>query len=88
MGWRTVKPALTDHYLLKDVDENARYYFVHSYYMQPTKSENVLLTTNYGIDFAAGVIHKNIIGVQFHPEKSHRYGKQLLNAFASGDLIE
>jgi glutamine amidotransferase len=88
MGWRTVKPALTDHYLLKDVDENARYYFVHSYYMQPTKPENVLLTTNYGIDFAAGVIHKNIIGVQFHPEKSHRYGKQLLNAFASGDLIE
>lgn len=87
MGWRTVKPAL-NHYLLENIDENSRYYFVHSYYMQPAMQENILLTTDYGITFAAGVIHKNIIGVQFHPEKSHRFGKQLLNAFASGGLIE
>lgn len=87
MGWRKSIVNFPNHYLLKHMEEDAKFYFVHSYYMNPTYQENVLMTSNHGINFAAAIIQKNIVGLQFHPEKSHRYGKQLLNAFASGDLI-
>jgi glutamine amidotransferase len=83
MSWNQVVPVQEDHNLVKGISLDAKFYFVHSYYMNPKKSDNVLLKANYGIDFAAGVGDANIVGVQFHPEKSHRYGKQLLTAFAN-----
>ena len=82
MGWCHVKRSAGVHPLLQGLDEDARFYFVHSYYMEAAKPQDVLLTAHYGLDFAAAVGANNITGVQFHPEKSHRYGKQLLGQFA------
>lgn len=82
MGWNQVAAAQESHPLAQDMTAETRFYFVHSYYMQPKDPKNILLRTNYGIDFAAGVVQGTIAGVQFHPEKSHRFGKQLLSAFA------
>lgn len=81
MGWDEVVVASETHPLTKGLDAQSRFYFVHSYYIEPARSEDVLLTSEYGIKFAAGVAHENISGVQFHPEKSHRFGKQLLANF-------
>lgn len=82
MGWNRVQSVQTNHPLARDITAQTRFYFVHSYYMAPHEPTDVLLQTHYGIDFAAGVARGNIAGVQFHPEKSHRFGKQLLAAFA------
>ena len=81
MGWCHVKRNVPAHPLLQGMDEDARFYFVHSYYMQAVNPQDVLLTAHYGLDFAAAVCVGSIAGVQFHPEKSHRYGKQLLGQF-------
>lgn len=62
-------------------DEESRFYFVHSYHVVCDSPENILATSNYGIDFVAAVINKNIIGTQFHPEKSHIFGMKLLKGF-------
>lgn len=84
MGWNRVGRAAPHHYIVQGLDEDARFYFVHSYYLDPGESVDVLLTVEYGITFAAGVSRGNVSGVQFHPEKSHRFGKQLLLNFAEG----
>jgi glutamine amidotransferase len=85
MGWCPVKRPDAAAPVLKALDEDARFYFVHSYYMQVADPRDVLLTAHYGLDFAAAVQVGNIVGVQFHPEKSHRYGKQLLGQFARNE---
>lgn len=82
MGWTDVRSTLADHRLLQDMVPDSRFYFVHSFYMEPVRPENVMLEAEYGIQFAAGVAQDNIAGVQFHPEKSHRFGKWLLGTFA------
>ncbi len=84
MGWRDIKSAKDDHYIVKNLEKKSRFYFVHSDYMKPSKDQDILITSNYGFDFAAGVIKNNIIGVQFHPEKSHRFGRALLSNFILG----
>lgn len=81
MGWSQVHPRNTPHPITQDMEPEARFYFVHSFYMEPVRTEDVLLTAHYGIDFAAGVARDNLCGVQFHPEKSHRFGKRLLGNF-------
>lgn len=81
MGWNDVKP-LGQGALFKGLNADSRFYFLHSYYVRCHKPENVLAVTSYGGDFACAVHHDNIYGVQFHPEKSHRYGIQLLKNFA------
>jgi imidazole glycerol-phosphate synthase subunit HisH len=86
MGWCHVKNVSKAHPQFEKLSEDARFYFVHSYYLDPANAEEVLLTANYGIDFAAAVGKDNIVGVQFHPEKSHRFGKQLLAQFAGLSL--
>lgn len=88
MGWNNVQLRKKNHPLAPDLTMDARYYFIHSYYMEPADSSDILLSSHYGIDFAAAVAHKNIYGVQFHPEKSHRFGKQLLSTFVNGALNE
>lgn len=85
MGWNQVRPRLGDHCLINSLESDARFYFVHSYYMEPADPDDILLLANYGIEFAAGVSRRNIFGVQFHPEKSHRFGKQLLASFVKGE---
>ena len=84
MGWCPVGRADAAAPILQSLDADARFYFVHSYYMQVARAQDVLLTAHYGLDFTAAVQVGNITGVQFHPEKSHRYGKQLLGQFAGG----
>ena len=85
MGWSEVRRTKPENYLVRDMDSDTRFYFVHSYYMQPVNKNDTLLIASYGLDFAAAVSHENISGVQFHPEKSHRFGKKLLANFAAGD---
>jgi len=82
MGWSYVTAAAPRHPLARGVEDGTRYYFVHSYYMEPADPEKVLMVARYGINFAAAVCDGNIAGVQFHPEKSHRFGKRLLAGFA------
>lgn len=82
MGWNQVRPAEGAHHLTDGMGSESRFYFVHSYYMSPADHQDILLKTQYGIDFASGVARGNIAGVQFHPEKSHRFGKNLFLAFA------
>ena len=85
MGWNHVRSMSLAHSLTREMANDARFYFVHSYYMQPKNSSDILMSATYGIEFAAGVSRGNISGVQFHPEKSHRFGKQLLASFAESN---
>ena len=64
-----------DPYLFKTDPQHTRFYFVHSYHLVCKNQSDVLTTTKYGYEFVSAVKHKNILGVQFHPEKSHRYGR-------------
>lgn len=81
MGWNNVEPAKNNQ-LFNDVLPGARYYFLHSYYFSCNRQEDVLAVTFYGGQFASAVNSGNIYGVQFHPEKSHQAGIQLLKNFA------
>lgn len=82
MGWCEVTRGRDDDRLTIGLENDARFYFVHSYFMLPSDPADILLKGNYGHEFAAAVARGNVAGVQFHPEKSHRFGKQLLSAFA------
>lgn len=79
MGWNYVQAK--ERSPLFDPDKRSRYYFVHSYYAQPSQPEHVVATARYGIEFACAVGYDNVWGVQFHPEKSHRFGIDLLTRF-------
>ncbi|CAG1001372.1 glutamine amidotransferase [Burkholderiales bacterium] len=81
MGWNLVKPVRQSP-LLQDLPDEARFYFVHSFHVRCLQPDDVLLTTSYGAPFHSGFEHNNIWGVQFHPEKSHKFGMQLLRNFA------
>jgi len=81
MGWNDVRP-LAGHRLFAGLDSGARFYFLHSYFFQCARGENALAVTSYGADFACAAAASNILGVQFHPEKSHDYGARLLKNFA------
>ena len=80
MGWNNVSYH-PENRLFKDMHEEVRFYFVHSYHLKSNKPEEVIAKTNYGYEFAAGLEHGNIAGVQFHPEKSHKFGMKLLKNF-------
>lgn len=81
MGWnlveRTRSCQLTDR-----LDDETRFYFVHSFCVHTDDPRDTVLRTRYGVDFAASIQRANIMGAQFHPEKSHRFGMQLLKNFA------
>jgi imidazole glycerol-phosphate synthase subunit HisH len=84
MGWNYIKPK-TNHILTegfsKNFTETPRAYFVHSYYVKAQNESEVILQTNYIHDFASGMASSNVMGVQFHPEKSHKFGMQLFKSF-------
>ena len=80
MGWNNVNYK-KDTALNKNISAEPRHYFVHSYFVDCKHQEDVLATTLYGTEFVAAFQHENIYGVQFHPEKSHKYGMELLRNF-------
>jgi len=83
MGWNVVQPAAPSPLTagFEAIDE-PRFYFVHSYFMKCRDAGDSILRTSYGVEYDSGVQHGNIFGVQFHPEKSHRFGMHLLGNFA------
>ena len=87
MGWSEAEPKRA-HPLFDRFTDVPRFYFVHSYYIQTDRPENVLAETVYGSPFASAIVKNNIAGVQFHPEKSHRFGMAMLTAFASGGDVD
>ena len=79
MGWNKIKlkkptPLITSQ-------ENDRFYFVHSYHVVCADTDDIVATTDYGYEFVSMIQHENIFGAQFHPEKSHKYGMNLLKNF-------
>ena len=81
VGWNEVLWHIKSQ-ILHGFCEKPRYYFVHSYFVECNQKNDILGTTHYGQDFVAAFQHDNIIGVQFHPEKSHQFGMEFLKNFA------
>lgn len=81
MGWNLINDV-RKHHLFKGIDSDFGFYFVHSFYFECENEENVLATSNYGDEFTSSIYSNHIIGTQFHPEKSHGNGVQLLKNFA------
>ena len=84
MGWNQIHQQ-GDHVMWRDISDESRFYFVHSYYALPDRAEDIAATTPYGIDFASVLARGNIFAVQFHPEKSQHAGLQLLSNFVHWD---
>lgn len=82
MGWNRVEQK-SSHPLWKDIEDGARFYFVHSYYVQTQNEEDIASTTNYAVNFTSAVAKDNVFATQFHPEKSQHAGLTLLKNFLS-----
>ncbi len=82
MGWNLVTSTKPTEKFSENFTDDFRFYFVHSYYAVCENEDNILLTCDYGTKFSAAVQKDNIYGVQFHPEKSHKFGMQLLRNFS------
>lgn len=81
MGWNDVQPKPGSP-LFAGLESDARFYFLHSYYFDCIEPSHAAATASYGADFSCAVSVGNVYGVQFHPEKSHHFGTQLLKNFA------
>lgn len=81
MGWNDVRPC-NDSGLFKELEAQAQFYFLHSYYFAPAREQDILAYTDYNGVFASSVASSNVYGVQFHPEKSHHWGVRLLKNFS------
>ena len=82
MGWNDVQPTSGTPLFATGFDDAPQFYFLHSFYFDAHDKTNVAATAHYGMDFDAVVSRGHIHGVQFHPEKSHHWGAQLLKNFA------
>ena len=81
MGWNAAclgEPSA----LTTDLDLESKYYFVHSYFVKVDEPKYSIMRTRYGIEFDSAIAKENIFGVQFHPEKSHRFGMNVLKNFS------
>jgi glutamine amidotransferase len=82
MGWNLVEPTRDDP-LVAGLPAHSRFYFVHTYRVVPDDDAHILGLTSYGVPFASMVRAGNVMGAQFHPEKSHDFGKRILTNFAA-----
>ena len=82
MGWNTIH-SKKQHTILPLGHLKPRFYFVHSYHVVCDNDTDILTTTNYGIDFVSSFQKENIIGMQFHPEKSHKFGMEVMRNFSN-----
>lgn len=80
MGWNLVSPTHFEH-LYAGLEDEARFYFVHSYHVNCESESDVSARSTYGYEFTCSVRRENIWGAQFHPEKSHRFGLQFFENF-------
>jgi glutamine amidotransferase len=81
MGWNTARIKKQSG-IFNNLDEASRFYFLHSYHVQCADESDVLTTTCHGYDFVSSLQRDNIVGVQFHPEKSHKFGMVLMKNFS------
>lgn len=82
MGWNNVK-IINKNNITKNLNNNSRFYFVHSYFVECNNKNDILMTTNYNFNFVSAFKKNNILGVQFHPEKSHKFGMVFLKSFSN-----
>ena len=87
MGWNDINIKLKDP-LFRGIDADFNFYFVHSYHLVCDTPAIIGATCNYGIDFVAAIQKDNVFGTQFHPEKSHKNGFQLLRNFVDYDAAK
>ena len=80
LGWNTLR-IKNDNKILTDISPSDEMYFVHGFGVVEAMEEQVLCTTNYGIEFVSGLCKNNLVGLQFHPEKSHENGQRILSNF-------
>lgn len=81
MGWNQVHQLDPSHPMWNNIEQDARFYFVHSYYVEPKDPAIMAATCDYGVNFCTAVHKDNLFATQFHPEKSHTAGLQLLKNF-------
>jgi glutamine amidotransferase len=81
MGWNIVRPTNASKLFMREEEEELRFYHVHSYFVELQNQTEEIASTNYGRTFTCAFQKENILGVQFHPEKSHRFGMELLRNF-------
>ncbi len=86
MGWNTINGMDFAHPLWNGIEDNAYFYFVHSYYCEPSDNTQVAAICDYGQPFCASILQDNLFATQFHPEKSHTAGLQLLKNFVDWDI--
>jgi glutamine amidotransferase len=82
MGWNTIQISRPSD-IFTETETPRRFYFVHSYHLDCNDPRDVLSRTRYGLEFVSSVCHENILGTQYHPEKSHRFGIEFFKAFAA-----
>ena len=82
MGWNKAV-CVKKNPLTYSLETQSRYYFVHSYYVTTSNTDHEILKSYHGIEFASAINEDNIFGVQFHPEKSHRFGMKILQNFST-----
>ena len=81
MGWNKIN-VVKETKITDKLDLNSKFYFVHSYYVSVNNSDDIVSLSKYGLEFRSAINHKNYYGVQFHPEKSHKFGMALLSNFS------
>lgn len=81
MGWNTVTPTRDSVLFPAEHHAGQRFYFVHSYFAECANAEDVTATCNHGVEFACALERERVLGVQFHPEKSHQFGMNLFKRF-------
>ncbi len=81
MGWNQVHQADPNHPMWKNIEQDSRFYFVHSFYVEPKNPQIIAATCDYGVKFCTAIHQENLFATQFHPEKSHTAGLQLLKNF-------
>ena len=86
MGWNTISGMDFNHPLWKNITDHSHFYFVHSYYCEPTDNAQVAAICDYGQPFCASILQDNLFATQFHPEKSHSAGLQLLKNFVDWSI--